>query len=105
MQIYRSKVPFYVNISNPDRVQRILAWFNRPVYCIFFYLKKKRSRKSWIFNPGDICNNLSIFTVFFGLYPLDPLSAQHQQHHQLPVEIRGKKNKKKYISFLPTPVY
>ena len=32
----------------------ILAWFNRPVYCIFYYLKKKKkSRKSWIFNPGD----------------------------------------------------
>jgi len=42
MQIYRSKVPFYVNISNPDRVQRILTGFNRPVYCIFFYLKKKK---------------------------------------------------------------
>jgi hypothetical protein len=56
MQIHSSKVPFYVNISNPDRVQRILTWFNRPVYCIFFYLKKKKkSRKSWIFNPsGDI---------------------------------------------------
>jgi len=61
MQIYRSKVPFYVNISNPGMVQRILAWFNRPVYCIFYFLKKKRAGKSWIFNPG--CQGILLCTA------------------------------------------
>jgi hypothetical protein len=58
MQIYRSKVPFYVNISNPDRVQTFLTGFNRPVYCIFFYLKKKKEQEKLDFQSrGYILQN------------------------------------------------
>jgi len=53
MQIYRSKVPFYVNISNPDRVQQILTGFNLLVqpsiisllHFLFFDEKKKEQEK------------------------------------------------------------
>jgi hypothetical protein len=53
MQIHRSKVPFSENISNPDRVQRILTGFNRPVHLFFFFLRKrnKKAGRNWIFNP------------------------------------------------------
>jgi hypothetical protein len=45
MQIYRSKVPFYVNISNPGLVQTFLAWFNRPVLLHFFLFEKKKKEQ------------------------------------------------------------
>ena len=74
MQIYRSKVPFYVNISNPDRVQTFLTGFNSPVYCIFYFLKKKKKEQEKLdfqSSTGDMATSvpyvqlIAVFVIFY----------------------------------------
>jgi len=80
MSIYPILTGF--NGSWPGSTVQFIPWKN-PAHCLFFYFFRKRK--------GKHCAGF-----FQGISP-GPFIG--------PVEIRGKKNKKIYISFLPPAVY
>ena len=92
MQIYRSKVPFYVNISNPDRVQRFWPGSTVQFTAFFIFWWKKKEQEKLDFQSIIRGYLRSCKMKWWIPHPISPGPFIG------PVEIRGGGNKKIYIS-------